>query len=115
MGDRRDEDIVQLGTVASQMFDEIIIRQDKNLRGRSESEIIDLMMQGIKADAPDKKVKVIPKESEAIEYAIKNAKKGSYIVICSDVVPDALDQILKYKEEEDHFEIHKEDIPHPTQ
>jgi cyanophycin synthetase len=114
VGDRRDEDIIQLGTVASQMFDEIIIRQDKNLRGRSESEIIELMMQGIKSDSPDKKVTVIPKESEAIDYAIKNAVKGSFIVICSDVVPDALDQILKYKEEEDHFEIHKEDIPHPN-
>ena len=114
VGDRRDEDIILLGSVASQMFDEIIIRQDKNLRGRSESEIIDLMMKGIKAHDENKKVKVITKESEAIDYAIKNAKKGAFIVICSDVVPDALDQILKYKEEEDHFEIHKEDIPHTS-
>ena len=71
VGDRRDEDIILLGTVASQMFDEIIIRQDKNLRGRSESEIIELMMKGIKSDDKDKKVKIIPKESEAIDYAIK--------------------------------------------
>jgi cyanophycin synthetase len=112
VGDRRDEDIVQLGTVASQMFDEIIIRQDKNLRGRTEKDIIDLMMKGIQGDNAKKKVNVIPKESEAIEFAIKNAVKGSFIIICSDVVPDALDQILRYKEEEDHFEIHKEDIPH---
>ncbi|MBK9413385.1 MAG: cyanophycin synthetase [Bacteroidetes bacterium] len=114
VGDRRDEDIIQLGTVASQMFDEIIIRQDKNLRGRSESEIIDLMMKGIQSDDPKKKVMIIPKESEAIDHAIKNAKKGAFIVICSDVVPDALDQILKYKEEEDNFAIHKEDIPSPS-
>ena len=114
VGDRRDEDLIQLGQIASQMFDEIVIRQDKNLRGRSESEIIDLMMKGIHSDDQKKKVKVLPKESEAIDYAIRNAKKGSFIVICSDVVPDALDQILKYKEDEDHFEIHKEDIPHPT-
>jgi cyanophycin synthetase len=114
VGDRRDEDIVQLGTLASQMFDEIVIRQDKNLRGRTEQEIIELMMKGIKADDENKVVNVFRKESEAIDYAIKNAKKGSFIVICSDVVPDALDQILKYKEEEDHFEINKEDIPHST-
>ena len=114
VGDRRDEDLVQLGQLASQMFDEIIIRQDKNLRGRSENEIIDLMMKGIHSDDQKKKVKILPKESEAIDFAIRNAKKGSFIVICSDVVPDALDQILKYKEEEDHFEIHKEDFPHPT-
>ncbi len=113
VGDRRDEDIIQLGTYAAHMFDEIIIRQDKNLRGRTEQEIIDLMMKGIQGHDGKKKVKVIQKESEAIDYAIKNAVKGSFIVICSDVVPDALDQILKYKEEEDHFEIHKEDIPSP--
>lgn len=111
VGDRRDEDIIQLGTIASQMFDEIIIRQDKNLRGRSEDEIIELMMKGIQIEDATKKVTVIPKESEAIDHAIKNAKKGSFIVICSDVVPAALEQILKYKEEEDHFVIQKEDIP----
>jgi len=111
VGDRRDEDIIQLGTIAAQMFDEVVIRQDKNLRGRTEQEIIDLMMQGIKEVDASKKVKVIRKEAEAIEYTIKNAVKGSFITICSDVVPDALDQIMKYKEEEDHFEIHKEDIP----
>ncbi len=114
VGDRRDEDIIQLGSVAAQMFDEIIIRQDKNLRGRSEQEIIDLMMKGILDENDKKKVTVIPKESEAIDYAIKNARKGSFITICSDVIPDALEQIMKYKEEEDHFEIQKEDIPHPV-
>lgn len=56
-------------------------------------------------------VKVIPTEYEAIEYAITNAKKGSFITICSDVVPDALAQIMKYKEEEDKFEITAQDIP----
>jgi cyanophycin synthetase len=111
VGDRRDEDLIQLGAIAAQMFDEVVIRQDKNLRGRTEQEIIDLMMQGIREVDADKKVKVIRKEAEAIEYTIKNAVKGSFITICSDVVPDALDQIMKYKEEEDHFEIHKEDIP----
>ena len=111
VGDRRDEDIVSLGELAAQMFDEVIIRQDKNLRGRSEQEIIDLMMKGIHSVDASKPVKVMPKESLAIDYAIKHAKKGSFITICSDVVPDALDQIMKYKEEEDHFEIHKEDIP----
>jgi len=111
VGDRRDEDIIQLGMLSAQMFDEIIIRQDKNLRGRSEQEIIDLMMKGIHEEDPKKKVHVIPKESGAIDFAIRNAKKGSFITICSDVVPDALDQIMRHKEEDDHFELHKEDIP----
>ena len=59
----------------------------------------------------NKPVKVIPSEAEAITYAIKNGKKGSFITICSDVVPAALDAVMKYKEEEDKFVISKDDIP----
>jgi cyanophycin synthetase len=111
VGDRRDDDIISLGTLAAKMFDEIIIRQDRNLRGRSELEIIDLMVKGIQSVDTNRKYHVIPSEKEAIEFAFKTAKKGSFIVICSDVVPDALDQVMRYKEEEDKFEITAADIP----
>lgn len=103
VGDRRDDDIRNLGKVAAGMFDEIIIRQDKNLRGRSEQEIINLMTEGIHSVGGNKKVTVIPKEPQAIEYAIKGAVPGAFITICSDVIPDALEQIMKYKEEEEQL------------
>jgi cyanophycin synthetase len=105
VGDRRDEDTVALGAQAAKMFREIIIRQDKNLRGRTENEIIDLIAKGIKQVAPDKKVTTFKKEHDAIEFAIKNARKGTFLTICSDVVPDALSQIMKLKEQEDMGEI----------
>ncbi len=111
VGDRRDADIFALGALAAKMFDEIVIRQDRNLRGRSENEIINLMVEGMHSVDPKKKHVVIPSESEAIDYAFKNAKKGSFIVICSDVVPDALDQVMKYKDVEDKFELSVDDIP----
>ena len=111
VGDRRDADIVALGALAAKMFDEIVIRQDRNLRGRSENEIINLMVEGMHSVDPKKKHVVIPSEPEAIDYAFKNAKKGSFIVICSDVVPDALDQVMKYKDVEDKFELSVDDIP----
>jgi cyanophycin synthetase len=107
VGDRRDEDIVNLGRVAAGMFDEVVIRQDKNLRGRSEEAIIELMRSGISQVDPNRKITVIPKEREAIEYAIRNAKPGAFVTICSDVVPDALEQIMKLKEEEEEAVIVK--------
>ena len=110
VGDRRDEDIFNLGKQAAHMFDKIIIRQDKNLRGRSEQEIIDLMLKGIAEIDANKLDKVIPTEREAIDYVLKSAVKGAFITICSDVVPDALDQIMQYKELEDKFEITAADI-----
>jgi len=101
VGDRRDEDIISLGEESAKIFDEIIIRQDKNLRGRTEQEIIDLISEGIRKVDAAKKIDVIRKESEAIDFAIKNAKDGAFIVIISDVVPDALEQVKRYKDIED--------------
>lgn len=101
VGDRRDEDLISLGAECAKIFDELIIRQDKNLRGRTEQEIIDLMTEGIRSIDADKKITVIRKESEAIDHAIQNAVKDSFIVVISDVVPDALEQVKRYKDAED--------------
>jgi len=100
VGDRREEDTNELGSIAAEMFDEIIIRQDKNLRGKSEEELIKMLDAGIKMKDPNKKTTIIPSEKEAIAHAVKNAKKGSLIICCSDVIPDALDLVMKFKEQE---------------
>lgn len=105
VGDRRDEDTIALGRQAAKMFNEIVIRQDKNLRGRTEDEIIELITRGIKEVDPNKKVTSFKRETDAIDFAIKNARKGTFLTICSDVVPAALDQILALKEAEDKGEI----------
>ncbi len=113
IGDRRPEDNEGIGRVAAEMFDEIIIRQDKNLRGRSDTEIIDMLTAGIRQVKPDIPLSIIKKERDAIAHSIENAKEGSLIVICSDVVPDALEQVQKYKEIEasNLYRFSKEDIP----
>ncbi|MBK9720322.1 MAG: cyanophycin synthetase [Saprospiraceae bacterium] len=113
IGDRRPEDNEGIGKVAAEMFDEIILRQDKHLRGRSDHEIIEMLTTGIKKLDANKPVKVIPSEKEAISYAIEHAREGSLIVVCSDVVPEALELVQKYKEEEakNLYKFKKEDIP----
>ena len=50
---------------------------------------------------PAKKVTAIHKEKEAIDYALQHAQKDSFIVITSDVIPDALEQVKQYKAVED--------------
>ena len=100
VGDRREEDTNELGSIAAEMFDEIIIRQDKNLRGKSEEELIKMLETGIKMKDPNKKTIIIPSEKEAITHTVKNTKKGSLIICCSDVIPDALELVMKFKEQE---------------
>lgn len=109
VGDRREEDTNEIGSIAAEMFDEIIIRQDKRLRGRTEEELIKMLNDGIQMKDPNKKTTIIPSEKEAIKYAVKNAVKGSLIILCSDVIPDALDLVKHFKEQEAKGELNYAD------
>lgn len=101
-GDRRDEDIKELGRISGRYFDEIIIRQDKNLRGRTAEEIVNLLIDGInETKTKDIPIETIYNEKEAIMHAYNTAKPGSLITIMCDVVTEALDLIKGLKEKED--------------
>ncbi|TDH27799.1 cyanophycin synthetase [Segetibacter sp. 3557_3] len=101
-GDRRDDDIRELGRISGRNFDEIIIRQDRHLRGRSADEIVNLLLEGINdSKREDVPIKVILNEKEAIMYAYENAEPGSIITIMADVVTEALNLIKDLKEEEE--------------
>ncbi|MBC7553257.1 MAG: hypothetical protein H7257_04705 [Taibaiella sp.] len=101
-GDRRDEDIISLAEEAAKIFDELIIRQDVSFRGRPGNEIIELVLQGIRNIDPEKKTIVIEKEKEAVDYAIKNARKGSLILLTSDKIMDAVQYVKELKAKEDN-------------
>ncbi len=100
-GDRRDEDIRELGEISAQCFDEIIIRCDKNLRGRTADEIISLLKEGIIKVNPDMPTTTIANENEALEYIYANPRHGALYTIMCDVVAGALDKIRELKEREE--------------
>ncbi|CAN5617744.1 cyanophycin synthetase [soil metagenome] len=101
-GDRRDEDIKDLGRISAKCFDEIIIRQDKNLRGRTAEEIVNLLVEGLnETKTKDIPITIIYNEKEAIMHAYNTAKQGSLVTIMCDVVAEALDLIKALKEKED--------------
>ncbi len=99
-GDRRDEDIIALGEISARCFDEIIIRCDKNLRGRTAEEIIELLQSGVRKVSTTVPVRVIANENEALEYIYANPIKGALYTIMCDVVAGALDKIRELKERE---------------
>lgn len=100
VGDRRDEDIRECGMIAGRMFDHIIIRQEKYLRGRTEQEIIDLILEGISKSGKKVTYEIIPKEIEALKHAINIAKEGTFITALSDVVTNAIEIVQSYLDKE---------------
>ena len=99
-GDRRDEDLREIGRISAQMFDNVIICQEKYLRGRSREEIISLLLDGLKEVKPEIEVQIINKSKEAFDYAVKNIQPGSFITIIGDSVTDAVELVQNFQDEE---------------
>ncbi len=78
-GDRRDEDIEALGYHSAQMFNEIIIRHDKDGRGRTNEEITHLLHKGIVRSGLKPVINIISDEVDAIERVIDRAQPDSFI------------------------------------
>jgi cyanophycin synthetase len=89
-GDRRDEDMRELGRVAARLFDTIIVREDANPRGRQRGEIADHVMEGIK-EARDSRVQsaeIVIHEPQAIDRALSRATAGDIVLLCVDKPAD---------------------------
>lgn len=100
VGDRRDSDIKKCGQIAGRMFDHIIIRNEKHLRGRTEEEINGLVIEGIHSSGKNPSFEIIPKEIEALKHAISLAEEGTYITALSDVVSNAIELVQNYQTKE---------------
>ncbi len=99
-GDRRDEDLREIGRISAQMFDNVIICQEKYLRGRSREEIINLLLDGLKEVKPEIDIQIINKGKDAFNYAVKNKQMGSFITIIGDSVTDAVGLVQNFQDKE---------------
>lgn len=99
-GDRRDDDIRDMGRISAEMFDHIIIRQDKFLRGRQAEDIVRLLVEGIQQVSPVTSHEYVPKEIDALNHAFSIAKPGSFIIALSDVIDNAIEVVHSYLEKE---------------
>ena len=59
LGDRRDEDTLGFARIAGRIFDEVILRQDRDLRGKSAEFLREIMERGLRLDKPDLKITYI--------------------------------------------------------
>jgi cyanophycin synthetase len=99
-GDRRNEDLILLGNIAAEIFDQIIIKEDQDFRGRESGEVADLIKKGVYQIAPDKTHEIILNEIEAINTALNQATKDSLVVIFPEKVDLAIDLIQQRRQKE---------------
>ena len=100
VGDRRDQDIIECGLLAGQMFDYIIIRQEADLRGREADNIVTLLKNGIASAGKNITVEVIGNEDLAVSRALDLAKEGELVVALSEFYKTVADIIHNHKPHE---------------
>jgi cyanophycin synthetase len=96
-GDRRDDDQREYGAIAAGAFDEIIVREDKNLRGRAAGEAAAHVIQGVNQARAAGSVRVgrsekVLDEMTAVRAALRRAIPGDLVVCCVD------DAVAVYRE-----------------
>jgi len=97
-GDRRDEDIVEMGRIASTIFDEIFFREDPSTRGRPRGQIMNLLKQGaLERGMEACRIHLIAGEAEATAACLAAAGPGDLVVVTPSEVEAAWKQVVGFR------------------
>jgi cyanophycin synthetase len=89
-GDRRDQDIIELGRLAAGMFDHIVIKEDQDRRGRAVGEVADLLLKGVLSAEQHPAHEIILDELTALETALSRVAAGGLVTIFPEKVEAAI-------------------------
>ena len=96
-GDRRDEDMRELGRVAARYFDEVVIREDRNPRGRKRGEIAAHVLEGVReamrGDHRVGHVEIVLDEMDATRRALDRSRPGDLVVLCVDYATEVWQEL----------------------
>lgn len=95
-GDRKDDIGYAIGEICANNFDKIVIKEDKDKRGRKSGEIADILEKSILKTNKNANLKICLDEVQALKYAIDMSNKGDMIV----VFYEKLDSLLEFINEE---------------
>jgi cyanophycin synthetase len=97
-GDRRDDDIRELGRIAAGIFDELIFREDPSTRGRPRGEVMRLLREGaLEAGRTDDHLHLVAGEAASTAAALAMGRPGDLIVVTPTDVRAAWQQVNDFK------------------
>jgi cyanophycin synthetase len=99
-GDRRDQDIADIGRIAAGYFDRYILRRDDQLRGRQPDEVPHLLRDALlSAGVPAEQILVISDEQTATDTALREAQPGDLLLIFGDAITRSWKQVIQFRPE----------------
>jgi cyanophycin synthetase len=95
-GDRDDLVVEQAGRAAARGFQRIIIKEDRDTRGRRRGEIAELLRRAVISEAPGRNCRVALEEIAAMRMAIEEIEPGDIVVIFYEKLAPALSLLEKF-------------------
>jgi cyanophycin synthetase len=97
-GDRRDEDVAEVGRIAAGHFDYYICRRDDQLRGRKPDEVPHLLQSALLASGVRQdQIALVPEEPLAVDAALRHAKPGDLVLIFADAITRSWKQLIQFR------------------
>lgn len=106
-GDRSNDSIKEIGKISSKFIDRIIIKEDKDRRGRKQGETAELIKQGIDSNKENNSTKIVLNEVEALMEAIKEANVGDSIIVFYEKIEPLIEVIDKLNDNKINTDIIK--------
>jgi cyanophycin synthetase len=95
-GDRDDRLIEESGRVAARGFHRIIIKEDKDLRGRRKGEVAGLLCRTVNAESPERECLTVLDEIHAFSEELRGMKGGDVIVVFYDKLEPVLEVLARH-------------------
>jgi cyanophycin synthetase len=96
-GDRRDEDIREMGRLAATGFDFLVFRERPDARGRPEGEVVRLLKEGARAAGfPAENIACVLPEEEAIDICLQRAAPGDLVVLMPTEIKACWGRVLSF-------------------
>ncbi len=96
-GDRREDDMRELGRVAARYFDDLIIREDVNTRGRERGETAAIVLEGVReaqaGGARAGSAEIVTDEMTAARRALDRSRPGDLVLLCVDYASQVWEEL----------------------
>lgn len=94
-GDRKDDVAYTIGKICADELDKIIIKEDKDRRGRNSGEVASVLKNAVTSSNKNKMVTVCLDEVEAVKLALDMSCEGDIIVVFYENLDDLLELIKR--------------------
>lgn len=95
-GDRDNAIIERAGRVAARGFDRLIIREDRDLRGRVRGAVAEILCNAARSEAATTECEVVLDEGEALHHAVRTMEPGEVVFVFYEKLAPLRQILQKY-------------------